>query len=99
MKRLAWYLPMVLMFASCIKDEPKNAEADIVSCIVLNADLQPDTVNVRGNIKYTNDRIIIQASPRIKLGALALDVQLTPGATISPDPGKVADFSDPANIR
>lgn len=95
MKKLAWYLPMVLMFASCIKDEPKNAEADIVSCIVLNADLQPDTVNVRGNIKYTNDRIIIQASPRIKLGALALDVQLTPGATISPDPGKVADFSDP----
>lgn len=95
MKRLGLYLPLALLLVSCIKEEPKNAEADITSCVVLNADLQPETVNVRGNIKYTNDRIIVQASPKIDLTALALEVELTPGATISPDPRVVSDFSDP----
>lgn len=94
MKKLLKYLPLVFLLISCIQDEPKNAEADIVSCIVLDADLKPDTVNIRGNIKYTNNRVIIQASPKINLSALALDLKLTPGATISPDPKVVADYSD-----
>ena len=98
MKKLLKYLPLAFLLTSCIQDEPKNAEADIVSCIVLDADLKPDTVNIRGNIKYTNNRVIIQASPKINLSALALDLKLTPGATISPDPKVVADYSDARSL-
>ncbi len=95
MRRLAFILIPILAMVSCIKDEPQNAEADILSCVVLNKDLEPDTENIRGNIIYTNDRIVINAFPTIDPTNIALDVELTDGATISPDPKTVADYSQP----
>lgn len=76
---------------SCIQDEPLNAEADILTCQILNAQGQEES-NVKAKPVITNNRVIVQASPKINLTALCLDLELTPGATISPD-----DYRSPKN--
>ena len=77
---------------SCIQAEEPNAEADIEECVILNADGQPDP-NIKGNVVVTNTRVMAQATPYIDLTKLKLEVTLTEGATISPDPSQVLDYS------
>ena len=77
---------------SCIQAEEPNAEADIEDCVILNADGQPDP-NIKGNVVVTNTRVMAQATPYIDLTKLKLEVTLTEGATISPDPSQVLDYS------
>ena len=77
---------------SCIQAEDPNAEADIEECVILNADGQPDP-NIKGNVVVTNTRVMAQATPYIDLTKLKLEVTLTEGATISPDPSQVLDYS------
>lgn len=92
--KFIFYLYVGLLFFSCIRKEPLNAEADITSCIILNAAGQPDPY-IRGNTMITNNRVMAQADSRIDLTALALQLTLTEGATISPDPRKIRDYSIP----
>lgn len=94
MRKLFMYLPMVLLLGSCIQSEPLNAEADIETCTVLNANGEKET-NIVGNVVKTNNRIMAQANPSIDLSKLSLNVELTEGATISPDPSVLRDYSDP----
>lgn len=94
MRKLFLYLPMVLLMGSCIQSEPLNAEADIETCTVLNAKGEKET-NIVGNVVKTNNRIMAQANPSIDLSKLSLNVELTDGATITPDPSVLRDYSDP----
>lgn len=94
MKKLRLYLPMVILLGSCIQSEPLNTEADITGCKILNAQGISDP-NIKGNIIIENTRVRAQANPKIDLTNLALKLELTEGATISPDPAKLLDYSSP----
>ena len=92
MKKCFLYLLMVGGLGACIQSEPLNAEADITACKILNAKGLPET-NIKGNIIINNAQVLAQANPKIDLTNLALQVTLTEGASISPDPSKVMDYS------
>ena len=92
MKKCFLYLLMVGGLGACIQSEPLNAEADITACKILNAKGSPET-NIKGNIIINNAQVLAQANPKIDLTNLALQVTLTEGASISPDPSKVMDYS------
>lgn len=94
MKKIFLYLPLAVLLVSCIQKEPLNAEADIETCVVLNKEGVRDP-NIKGNIIITNDRITALANPKIDLSKLALNITLTKGATISPDPQSLLDYSGP----
>ena len=85
---------MVGGLGACIQSEPLNAEADITACKILNAKGSPET-NIKGNIIINNAQVLAQANPSIDLTKLALEVTLTEGANISPDPARVMDYSHP----
>ena len=95
MKKMYLYLLFACLFVSCIQEEAKNAEADILSCIVLDENLAEEIQNVMGNMVYTNNRVMIQARSSINLTKLALDLEVTPGASVFPNPDNVEDFSEP----
>lgn len=97
MRKLFFYLSMIVLLGSCIQSEPLNTEADIVSCKVLNADGTVDPY-IKGNVILTNRRVMAQANPKIDLTKLALQVKLTEGATITPDPGVVRNYSLPQHF-
>ncbi len=94
MKKCFLYLLMVGGLGACIQSEPLNAEADITACKILNAKGSPET-NIKGNIIINNAQVLAQANPSIDLTKLALEVTLTEGANISPDPARVMDYSRP----
>lgn len=94
MKKLFLYLPVVLLFSSCIQEEALNAEADIVACTIMNEEGIPDE-NVKGDLFIGNNMIAVQAMPFIELAKLAPVFTLTPGATVVPASGTVRDFSTP----
>ena len=94
MKKCFLYLLMVGGLGACIQSEPLNAEADITACKILNAKGSPET-NIKGNIIINNAQVLAQANPSIDLTKLALEVTLTEGANISPDPARVMDYSHP----
>lgn len=94
MKKCFLYLLMVGGLGACIQSEPLNAEADIMACKILNAKGSPET-NIKGNIIINNAQVLAQANPSIDLTKLALEVTLTEGANISPDPARVMDYSHP----
>ncbi len=93
MKRLFLYLLMIVVLGSCIQSEPLNAEADIITCRILNGKGEVEK-NIKGNIIINNTQILAQANPKIDLTNLALEVQLTEGATIFPDPSENRDYSE-----
>lgn len=78
---------------SCIQAEKPNTEADIETCVIVDKDGKPEE-NIKGEVLITNNRIIAQATPLIDLTALGLNVTLTPGATIEPDPAVIRDYSN-----
>ena len=94
MKKCFLYLLMVGGLGACIQSEPLNAEADITACKILNAKGSPET-NIKGNIIINNAQVLAQANPSIDLTKLALEVTLTEGANISPNPARVMDYSHP----
>ena len=65
-----------------------------MACKILNAKGSPET-NIKGNIIINNAQVLAQANPSIDLTKLALEVTLTEGANISPDPARVMDYSHP----
>lgn len=94
MKKLFVYLPLLLLGTSCIQDEPLNAEADILTCVVKNEHGESD-VNIKGAALVSNTRVMALAIPRINLKKLAPEFTITPGATIEPASGTMLDFSKP----
>ena len=76
-----------LPFASCIKDEALNAEADIVSCTIVGDVLSRAPI-------IGNDSITLMVKNGTNVTALAPIYELSQGATISPANGTVLDFSE-----
>lgn len=93
MKRLFLYLLMIVALGACIQSEPLNSEADIIACRILNGKGEVEK-NIKGNIIINNTQILAQANRKIDLTKLALEVQLTEGATIFPDPSENRDYSE-----
>lgn len=97
MKRVVLLLVGGLMCFSCIRQEEPNSEADIEECLILNGEGVEDP-NIKGNIVVTNTQVMAQATPMIDLSKLCLKVKLTEGATITPDPGELKDYSKPQSF-
>lgn len=96
MKQLRYQLLLVLMimsascmlFTGCIKDEPLNAECDIVAVT-----LKGDVLNRSPQI--FNDKVVLILKNGVSAMNLAPEFELTPGATISPESGTPRNFIFP----
>jgi len=90
-----WLIPIgiLLFLSSCIKDEAKNMEADIVSVNV------PDSViNTKPIINNRNVVIYIKQGA-IDLKKFAFEFELTPGAVSVPASGSEQDFTAPVTYE
>lgn len=76
------------MTMSCIRQEPLNAECDIVS-----VSLPGDVLNRQPLIE--NNKVTLIVKNDVSLIALAPEFELTPGATIEPASGTVRNFLVP----
>lgn len=84
------------VFTSCFKDEPLNAECDILEASVSVS--KPEEMFYHSSdsklqVPYTDSTIIFNVRRHTALNALAPHFRLTDGATIVPANGSVQDFS------
>lgn len=85
-----------LSFASCIQEEAPNAECDIESCRVINLDdysIFYSRHDAEREVASMDSVITFPVREGVDVSALALQLQLTPGATVTPANGSVQDFS------
>lgn len=89
MKSIQWLgaVAALLLLTGCIKDEPLNAEADIVSATL------PGDVLAR-QVYIGNDYVSMYVK-HTDMTCLAPEFELSPGATIEPPSGTVRDFTVP----
>lgn len=85
------------LFASCIKDEPLNAECDITSAWVEGLIYkpffyQPNTDMRIDNVLTSQDHITFIVRRLNLMPKVPVHFQLTPGATISPANGSAQNF-------
>lgn len=97
--RSFYYLVLVaLMFTSCIKDEPQNAECDILEAWVEGDNLDQhfsQTTDMRiTDVPSSTEQLTFTIRQRAVLPPLAIHFKLTPGATISPANGSLQDFKN-----
>lgn len=78
----------LLCLSSCIKDEPQNAECDIVAVTL------PDNALNRQPV-IGNNKVTLIVKNDVSVMALAPEFELTPGATIEPASGTVRNFIFP----
>ena len=90
-----WLLAMTLL-VSCIKDEPKNMECDILEAWVegdnLDQHFSQATDMCISDVPSGTDMLTFTVKRLSTLPALAMHFTLTPGATVSPENGSVQDF-------
>ena len=84
------------VFTSCFKDEPLNAECDILEASVSAS--KPEEMFYHSSdskiqVPYTDSTIIFSVRRHANLNAIAPHFTLTDGATIVPANGSVQDFS------
>lgn len=88
---------MALLLVSCIKDEPAGSECDILDAWVEGEELAPhffNTADMRvSNIPSDVLKIDFTVCDLAQLPPLALQLTVTPGATVVPASGSVQDFS------
>ena len=92
------FLMSSLLFVSCIKDEPKNSECDILNVWVegetyKDCFYQPETDMRKNDVLFTTKEIVFTVKSMISLPKIPLHFTLTPGATIEPANGSEQDFS------
>jgi hypothetical protein len=87
-KTVATIVVTVILCGSCIQTEAPNAEADIESCSMAEGVLISTP-------QIENDRIILRIDPTVDRTQLALNLVLTPGATVEPPSGTVRNFREP----
>ena len=97
MKYTYYLAALVLLLTSCIKDEPKNMECDILAAWVEgdNLDqyfLQPTDMRI-GEVSSTNENLTFVVKSRAALPPMEMHFTLTPGATVIPANCSVQDFS------
>ncbi|MGL4851981.1 MAG: PCMD domain-containing protein [Phocaeicola sp.] len=76
------------MATSCIKDEPANAEADIIRVVVPVEILKREPI-------IQNNSVTFMVKPSVDLTEQAPEFILTDGATIDPTSGTTRDFTLP----
>lgn len=84
------------VFTSCFKDEPLNAECDILEASVSVSkpeDMFYHSSDSKIQVPYTDSTIIFSVRRHADLNAIAPHFILTDGATIVPANGSVQDFS------
>lgn len=86
-----------LSFSSCIKEELKNNECDILSAWVEGEEYEEyfyQSSQMRiDNIPSNNTEIVFQVRTKTSLPLIPVYFALTPGATIEPANGSLQDFS------
>ncbi len=84
-------------WTSCIKDEELNAEADITRCILPKEILSRPEIDVYRpfDLKLKAYPIYLPIKTGVDVSNLALDFELTPGATIEPAKGSMHNFRQP----
>ena len=89
---------LLLLLASCIKEEPKNMECDILEAWVEGDDLArhfSQTTDMRiSDVSSGTDMLTFTVRRLSTLPALAVHFKLTPGATVSPASGSLQDFKN-----
>jgi hypothetical protein len=83
-------LSATLYFTSCIKDEPLNMEADIVDMKV-----DDETFITRAITDHTVQLIVSEKADYSKITPV---IEVTPGATVSPQSGVAQDFSNGKSV-
>ena len=86
---------MTLPLTSCFKDEPLNAEADIEKAYIHLDDPSTMFFNVTDtlvNVLSAEDEIIFHVRQSADISNVALNFEITDGATISPANGSHHDF-------
>lgn len=82
-------LLILVGLSGCIKDEKPNIEVDITEVTSANDDILNVSINLNSEI------IDIYAVPGTDLSEMALSYGLSDGASITPDPESVNDYSEP----
>lgn len=89
---------LLLLLASCIKEEPKNMECDILEAWVEGDDLArhfSQATDMRiSDVSSGTDMLTFTVRRLSTLPALAVHFKLTPGATVSPASGSLQDFKN-----
>lgn len=101
MKRVPFVavLALACVAASCIKDEPRNEEADIEGAwisVSAPADVFFAPSDSVLDVMSTETSIVFSVRRTADLKYLAPQFRLTPGATVDPPSGSVHDFSQGA---
>ncbi len=96
--KFPYYLTLVLLlFTSCIKDEPKNTECDILAAWVEDLNWKQhfsQATDMRINDVSSGTELLTFTVKQLSaLPPLPIHFQLTPGATISPADGTPQDFT------
>lgn len=89
---IAFIAGCALLTVSCIRNEPLNAECDIIS-----VSLPGEVLNRQPLIE--NNKVTLIVKNDVSVMALAPEFELTPGATIEPASGTVRNFLLPQTYR
>jgi len=79
---------LISFCVSCIQDEPLNPEADILTFTM------PENVALM-DASFNVNSITVYVRKNVDLSAITPTIQITEGATISPDPSTPQNFSQP----
>ena len=96
--RFSYYLAaLTMMLTACIKDEPQNAECDILEAWVEGDGLPQhfsQATDMRiSDVSSSAEELIFTVKERSKLPLVPVFFKLTPGATITPANGSPQDFT------
>lgn len=87
--RLMIVAALATVAVSCIKNEPLNAECDITAVFLADESAFDRTPEIG------NNEVILLVKSKADVTNLALEFELTPGATIEPASGTPRDFTTP----
>ncbi|MCM1108718.1 MAG: PCMD domain-containing protein [Clostridium sp.] len=101
----------MLSLSSCIQEEAPNAECDIESCRVINSEgdasardgfltsLFYSANDAAREVASMDSVITFPIREGADVSAIALELKVTPGATVTPASGSVHDFSQESGVR
>lgn len=97
MKKLIAILAILLAFVSCIKDEPRNSECDILSAEVDESLAEhfhnASQMKISGIASNERKIVFVVRSTASLPAAVKVSFTLTEGATIVPESGSAQDFT------
>ncbi|NDV79380.1 PCMD domain-containing protein [Dysgonomonas sp. 511] len=85
--KLLFLLIISYFFTSCIKDEARNSEADILSFEL------PDEVTF-GEAMISNKQVILFVNKGADITSISPKIEVTPGAVVTPSPDVNYDFTN-----